>query len=269
MRPSYFVERGRAAGPHSPTAGTSQSTRRSRPCAAARPATKPKLQLTSRYVHGRASQPRSTELRASAVSVSGSLHLSAAEGSESAAHLALLSGHARANGGAGQGIESVTDDQVTLRRHWRRPTKGSSHPPRGWFQKCARPRCCRDPGKKLNLLATARYRPGLRGLLLNSDRSANIFPVFPQSFPQSSNGHEDTGTNNDTCIKCANGVTGRRGGGRGGAGGHAGRAGGRESAAHAARPAPSAAPSHAWRSTLSAPGQDQLLPSGVGPLFWL
>ena len=59
--------------------------------------------------------------RTSAVSVSGSLHLSAAEGSERAAHLALLSGHARANGGAGQGIESVTDDQVTLRRHWQRP----------------------------------------------------------------------------------------------------------------------------------------------------
>ena len=55
------------------------------------------------------------------------MHLSAAEGSERAAHLALLSGHARANGGAGQGIESVTDDQVTLRRHWQRPTKGASH----------------------------------------------------------------------------------------------------------------------------------------------
>ena len=61
-------------------------------------------------VQARASQPRSTELRASAVSVSGSLHLSAAEGSKSAAHLALLSGHARA-----------MDDQVTLRRHWQRP----------------------------------------------------------------------------------------------------------------------------------------------------
>ena len=57
------------------------------------------------------------EHRAEHLSVSGSLHLSAAEGSESAAHLALLSGHARANGGAGQGIESVTDDQVTSRRH--------------------------------------------------------------------------------------------------------------------------------------------------------
>ena len=55
------------------------------------------------------------------------MHLSAAEGSERAAHLALLSGHARANGGAGQGIESVTDDQVTLRRHWRRTTKGAFH----------------------------------------------------------------------------------------------------------------------------------------------
>jgi len=54
-----------------------------------------------------------------------------------------------------------------------------------------------------------------------------------------------------------------RGNARGGARGHAGRAGGRESAAHAARPAPSAAPSHARRSTLSAPGQDQLLRSGV------
>ena len=149
---------------------------------AARPATKPRLQLTSRHVHGCASQPRSTELRASAVSVSGSLHLSAAEGSESAAHLALLSGHARANGGAGQGIESVTDDQVTWRRHWQRA--------QGWFHKSASPRCCRDPGKKLNLLASARYRPGLRGLLPNSDRSAHIFPVFPQSFPQSSKGHE-------------------------------------------------------------------------------
>ena len=72
----------------------------------------------SGYVHGRASQPRSIELRTSTVSVSGSLHLSAVEGSESAAHLALLSGHAKANGGAGQGIESVTDDQVTLRRRW-------------------------------------------------------------------------------------------------------------------------------------------------------
>ena len=70
-------------------------------CAAARSAKKPRLQPTSRYVHGRASQPRSIELSTSAVSVSGSLHLSAAEGSERAAHLALLSGHARANGGAG------------------------------------------------------------------------------------------------------------------------------------------------------------------------
>ena len=82
-------------------------------------------------VHGRASQPRSIELSTSAVSVSGSLHLSAAESSESAAHLALLSGHARANGRAGLGIKSVTltDDQVTLRRHWRRPTKGAFQRP--------------------------------------------------------------------------------------------------------------------------------------------
>ena len=39
------------------------------PCAAARPATGPRFQLTSRYVHGRASQPRSIELSTSAVSV--------------------------------------------------------------------------------------------------------------------------------------------------------------------------------------------------------
>jgi len=69
---------------------------------------------------------------------------------------------------------------------------------------------------------------------------------------------------------------GRLGGPRARGGGHAGRAGarvGRKSSArartHAASPAPSAAPSHARRSTLAAPGQDQLLRSGVGPLFWL
>ena len=68
-----------------------------------------------------------------------------------------------------------------------------------------------------------------------------------------------------TRCRCGN----ARGGSARAAGGHAGRAGGRESAAHAARTAPSAAPSHARRSTLSAPGQDQLLRSDVGPLFWL
>jgi hypothetical protein len=66
-----------------------------------------------------------------------------------------------------------------------------------------------------------------------------------------------------TRCRCGN----ARGGAAGAAGGHAGRAGGRESAAHAARPAPSAAPSHARRSTLAAPGQDQLLRSGVGLCF--
>jgi hypothetical protein len=42
--------------------------------------------------------------------------------------LALLSGHAKANGGAGQGIESVTDDQVTLRHHGGARTKGFHRP---------------------------------------------------------------------------------------------------------------------------------------------
>ena len=101
------VERGRTALTHSGYVSKHSAVA---PCAAARSATGPRVQLTSRYVHGRASQPRSIELSTSAVSVSGSLHLSAVEGSESAAHLALLSGHAKANGGAGQGIESVTDD---------------------------------------------------------------------------------------------------------------------------------------------------------------
>ena len=55
--------------------------------------------------------------------------IASVRGSESAAHLALLSGHAKANGGAGQGIESVTDDQVTLRHHGGARTKGTFHRP--------------------------------------------------------------------------------------------------------------------------------------------
>ena len=70
------VERGRTALTHSGYVSKHSAVA---PCAAARPATEPRLQPTSRYVHGRARQPRSIELSTSAVSVSGSLHLSAAE----------------------------------------------------------------------------------------------------------------------------------------------------------------------------------------------
>jgi hypothetical protein len=59
-------------------------------------------------------------------------------------------------------------------------------------------------------------------------------------------------------------------------GGHAGRAGarvGRKSSARARacrKPRPKCCPiSRSEVDSLSAPGQDQLLRSGVGPLFWL
>ena len=112
------------------------------------------------------------------------MHLSAAEGSESAAHLALLSGHARANGGAGQGIESVTDDQVTLRRHWQRPTKGAFHrDPRTVGSARAAPHRAFTPAEH-NGYASQRHLDTGRGDGDGVFVSISDGSIFPQSFPQ-------------------------------------------------------------------------------------
>ena len=160
---------------------------------------------------------------------------------------------------------------MTLRRHWQRPTKGASHRDLGRWEGARgfAPHRAFTPAEH-NGYARQRHLDTGRGGGDGLFGSISVGSIFPQSFPQDTTARTGAMQRRGAVGRVATraGRAGGQGGRAGRAGARAGRAGGSlprsararrmRSACRTPRPK-SCPPSHARSSTLSAPGQDQLL----------